>query len=552
MTKKTNLLGSLKADFPSGLVVFLVALPLCLGIALASNAPPLSGIIAGIIGGIVIGGLSNSNVSVSGPAAGLIAIVLTAITTLGSFQAFLLAVVLAGVFQLILGFIKAGSISNYFPSNVIEGMLAGIGVIIIINQLEHAVGYDKANEGDESLLRLDGGNPFSDIPDIISRFEGGAIVIALVSIAILITWDKVPALKRIKLLPGALVAVAAGIIINEIFIQTGSHLQLTKTHLVTLPIPQSFEDLKGFIVTPDFSMITNMKVWITAGTIMVVASIETLLCIEASDRMDVQKRYTDTNRELKAQGLGNIISGLIGGLPITSVVVRSSANANAGAKSKMSAIIHGILLLICVLAIPFLLNKIPLATLAAVLILVGYKLAKPATVLHFWHKGKYQFIPFAATLLAVVFTDLLKGVALGMIISIIFVLRGNLKRAYNFRKDEYAEGDIIHIDLAQEVSFLNKAAIKATLNDIPENSQVVIDASDTVYIAHDVLDLIEEFRDIKSVEMNVKVTLVGFKDAYELENSETTRQNVFVEHMEKLTKSKKTNKENTSADAETI
>ena len=552
MTKKTNLLGSLKADFPSGLVVFLVALPLCLGIALASNAPPLSGIIAGIIGGIVIGGLSNSNVSVSGPAAGLIAIVLTAITTLGSFQAFLLAVVLAGVFQLILGFIKAGSISNYFPSNVIEGMLAGIGVIIIINQLEHAVGYDKANEGDESLLRLDGGNPFSDIPDIISRFEGGAIVIALVSIAILITWYKVPALKRIKLLPGALVAVAAGIIINEIFIQTGSHLQLTKTHLVTLPIPQSFEDLKGFIVTPDFSMITNMKVWITAGTIMVVASIETLLCIEASDRMDVQKRYTDTNRELKAQGLGNIISGLIGGLPITSVVVRSSANANAGAKSKMSAIIHGILLLICVLAIPFLLNKIPLATLAAVLILVGYKLAKPATVLHFWHKGKYQFIPFAATLLAVVFTDLLKGVALGMIISIIFVLRGNLKRAYNFRKDEYAEGDIIHIDLAQEVSFLNKAAIKATLNDIPENSQVVIDASDTVYIAHDVLDLIEEFRDIKSVEMNVKVTLVGFKDAYELENSETTRHNVFVEHMEKLTKSKKTNKENTSADAETI
>lgn len=549
MTKKTKLFGSLKADFPSGLVVFLVALPLCLGIALASNAPPLSGIIAGVIGGIVIGSLSNSHVSVSGPAAGLIAIVLTAVTALGSFQTFLLAVVLAGIFQLVLGFIKAGSISNYFPSNVIEGMLAGIGVIIIINQLEHAVGYDKTNEGDESLLRLDGGNPFSDIPDIISRFEGGAVIIALVSLAILISWDRIPALKRLKLLPGALVAVVAGIVINEIFIRTGSDFQLTKTHLVTLPIPESFADIKGFVVLPDFSAIGNTKVWITAGTIMVVASIETLLCIEASDRMDVQKRYTDTNRELKAQGVGNILSGLIGGLPITSVVVRSSANANSGAKTKMSAIIHGVLLLICVLAIPFLLNKIPLATLAAVLILVGYKLAKPATVLHFWHKGKYQFVPFAATLLAVVFTDLLKGVALGMVISIIFVLRGNLKRAYNFRKEEYAEGDIIHIDLAQEVSFLNKAAIKSTLNDIPENSKVVIDASDTVYIAHDVLDLIEEFRDIKSIEMNVKVKLVGFKKAYELENSETNRHNVFVEHKEK--KSKK-NKENTSADAETL
>lgn len=549
MTKKTKLFGSLKADFPSGLVVFLVALPLCLGIALASNAPPLSGIIAGVIGGIVIGSLSNSNVSVSGPAAGLIAIVLTAVTALGSFQTFLLAVVLAGIFQLVLGFIKAGSISNYFPSNVIEGMLAGIGIIIIINQLEHAVGYDKTNEGDESLLRLDGGNPFSDIPDIISRFEGGAVIIALVSLAILVSWDRIPALKRLKLLPGALVAVAAGIVINEIFIRTGSDFQLTKTHLVTLPIPESFADIKGFVVLPDFSAIGNTKVWITAGTIMVVASIETLLCIEASDRMDVQKRYTDTNRELKAQGVGNILSGLIGGLPITSVVVRSSANANSGAKTKMSAIIHGVLLLICVLAIPFLLNKIPLATLAAVLILVGYKLAKPATVLHFWHKGKYQFVPFAATLLAVVFTDLLKGVALGMVISIIFVLRGNLKRAYNFRKEEYAEGDIIHIDLAQEVSFLNKAAIKSTLNDIPENSKVVIDASDTVYIAHDVLDLIEEFRDIKSIEMNVKVKLVGFKKAYELENSETNRHNVFVEHKEK--KSKK-NKENTSADAETL
>lgn len=529
MTKKVNLFANLKSDFPSGLVVFLVALPLCLGIALASGAPPLSGILSGIIGGVVIGFFSNSNVSVSGPAAGLIAIVLTAIATLGSFEAFLLAVFLAGAMQMLLGFLKAGSISNYFPANVIEGMLAGIGVIIIINQMEHAFGYDKSQEGDESLFRLDGGNPFSDIPDIISRFEMGAIIIAVVSLAILIAWENVAFLKKLKVVPGALVAVVVSIILNEIFIGAGSSLALGSEHLVTLPIPQSFSDISNFVVMPDFSAITNPEVWIAAGTITIVASIETLLCIEATDRMDVQKRYTDTNRELRAQGTGNMLSGLIGGLPITSVVVRSSANINAGAKTKMSAIIHGALLLVCVLSIPVLLNKIPFATLAAVLILVGYKLAKPEKIKHFWEKGKYQFIPFIATLLAVVFTDLLKGVALGMAISVIFILRGNLKRAYHFRKEEYAEGDVIHIDLAQEVSFLNKAAIKSTLNDIPENSKVIINASDTVYIAHDVLDLIKEFKSIRAKENHIKVKLVGFKKAYELENTDG---HVFVSHDE--------------------
>ena len=540
MTKKVNLFANLKSDFPSGLVVFLVALPLCLGIALASGAPPLSGVLAGIIGGILIGSLSNSNISVSGPAAGLIAIVITAIATLGSFEAFLLAVFLAGVLQMILGFIKAGSISNYIPANVIEGMLAGIGVIIILNQFEHAVGYDKSYEGDESIFRLDGGNPFSDIPDIISRFEWGAVIIALVSIVILIAWDKIPALKKLKVLPGALVAVIMGIVINEIFIATGSPLALGSSHLVTLPVPESLSDISSFVVLPDFSAISNSQVWITAATITIVASIETLLCIEASDRMDAQKRYTDTNRELKAQGVGNMLSGLIGGLPITSVVVRSSANANSGAKTKMSTIIHGTLLLLCVLTIPVLLNKIPFATLAAVLILIGFRLAHPSHIKHFWKKGKYQFIPFIATLLAVVFTDLLKGVALGMAISIIFILRGNLKRAYHFSKEEYEEGDVIHIDLAQEVSFLNKAAIKSTLNELPDNSKVIINASDTVYIAHDVLDLIKEFKAIKSKENNIKVKLVGFKEAYQLENSDG---HVFVQHEDAQKKVKKEKKE---------
>jgi MFS superfamily sulfate permease-like transporter len=291
-------------------------------------------------------------------------------------------------------------------------------------------------------------------------------------------------------------------------------------------------------VTPDFTAITNTKVWIVAFTIAVVASIETLLCIEAADRMDAQKRYTDTNVELKAQGIGNILSALLGGLPMTSVVVRTSANNNAGAKSKMSAIIHGILLLVSVLAIPTLLNKIPLATLAAVLLLVGYKLANPNIIKHFWEKGKYQFIPFMATFIGVVFTDLLKGVTLGIIISIIFVLKGNMKRAYNFRKEEYQEGDIIHIDLAQEVSFLNKAAIKATLNKIPSNSKVVINATDTDYIAHDVLDLIKEFKKIKSKELNISTKLVGFKDAYDIENSDGYKNKVTIEHRYNVMKRK--------------
>jgi MFS superfamily sulfate permease-like transporter len=330
--------------------------------------------------------------------------------------------------------------------------------------------------------------------------------------------------------PGALIAVAIGVILNEIFIVSGSTLVITKEHLVSLPIPTSIEDFKGIIVTPNFAEITNPKVWMIGLTIAIVASIETLLCIEAADRMDQQKRYTDTNVELKAQGIGNLISSLLGGLPMTSVVVRTSANNNAGAKSKMSAIIHGLLLLISVLAIPTILNKIPLATLAAILLLVGYKLAKPTTFLHFWHKGKYQFIPFISTLLAVVFTDLLKGVALGIIISIIFVLKGNLKRAYSFKKEEYADGDVIHIHLAQEVSFLNKAAIKSTLNEIPENSKVIIDASETVYIAHDILDLIHEFKTTRAIDNKIKVKLKGFKKAYNLENNIETPNNVSFEH----------------------
>nr|WP_315223972.1 SulP family inorganic anion transporter [uncultured Flavobacterium sp.] len=547
MTKKINLFANLKSDFASGLVVFLVALPLCLGIAMASGAPLFSGIISGVIGGVVVGYLSQSHISVSGPAAGLTAIVLTAITSFGAFDVFLMSVFIAGLIQLALGFLKAGSISNYFPTNVIEGMLAGIGIIIILKQLPHAFGYDADFEGDQAFIQHDGTNTFSFLFDAINHVQLGAVVISLVSFVILISWDKVSFLKKLKLVPGALIAVLAGVILNEIFISSGSPLAISKEHLVSLPVPKSFDEFKSILILPDFTAVTQGRVWITGLTIAVVASIETLLCIEAADRMDIQKRYTNTNVELRAQGIGNVLSSLLGGLPMTSVVVRSSANNSAGAKSKMSTIIHGVLLMISVLAIPNILNKIPLATLATVLILVGYKLAKPSTVVHFWKKDKvYQFIPFIATLVFVVATDLLKGVALGIVISVIFVLRGNLKRAYSFKKEEYEDGDIIHIDLAQEVSFLNKAAIKETLSEIPQNSKVIINAHDTEYIAHDVLDLIREFKETRAIDENIKVKLKGFKKAYKLENTPEVNNHVSIEHYYDVAKRqiiKKDNKE---------
>lgn len=530
MSKKINLFANLKSDFASGLVVFLVALPLCLGIAMASGAPLFSGIITGIIGGIVVGFLSQSHISVSGPAAGLTAIVLTAITDLGAFDVFLTAVFIAGLIQLGLGFLKAGSISNYFPTNVIEGMLAGIGIIIILKQIPHAFGYDADYEGDLAFAENGGQNTFSSLFSVFEHVQLGAVIITVVSLVVLISWDKFSFLKKLKLIPGALVAVVLGILLNEFFIQSNSSLAIGKEHLVGLPIPQSFEEFKAIFVTPNFAAITNPQVWVVGFTIAIVASIETLLCIEAADRMDFQKRYTNTNVELKAQGIGNVICSLLGGLPLTSVVVRSSANNNAGAKSKMSAIIHGFMLLICVLTIPVILNKIPLATLATILILVGYKLAKPATFKHFWENGKYQFVPFILTLIGVVTLDLLKGVLLGIVVSVIFILRGNLKRAYSFKKEEYESGDIIHINLAQEVSFLNKAAIKLTLNNIPENANVIINAQDTVYIAHDILDLIKEFKETRAVDDNIKVKLKGFKKEYSLDNTPEIRNNVTFEH----------------------
>ncbi len=509
-----------KTDILSGLVVFLVALPLCLGIALASGAPLFAGIISGVIGGIVVGLLSNSQLSVSGPAAGLTAIILVAISSLGSYEAFLLAVVIAGALQIALGFAKAGTLSNYLPSNVIEGMLTAIGVIIIMKQLPHAIGYDVDNEGDFFFIEKGvGHNTFSSVIDAVNYSHLGAIIITLVSMAILIAWNNIAFLKNLKTVPGALVAVIAGVLLNEGFKATGSNLAISQTHLVNLPLPTSFNDFIHQFATPDFSAVVNAKVWIVGITIAAVASIETLLCMEAADKMDPLKRMTNTNTELKAQGAGNMLSGLIGGIPMTSVIVRTSANINSGGRTKTAAVAHGVFLLIAVLAIPAVLNKIPLACLAAILILIGYKLASPTVFKHMWKTGKYQFIPFIATVIAVVLTDLLKGVGVGLAVSMFFILRANMKVAYFFKKEKHHQGETVHIDLAQEVSFLNKAAIKQTLMHLPENSKVVINASDSVYIDYDVIQLIQDFIKIGSKDKNIQVTTVGFREEYKIESS---------------------------------
>jgi MFS superfamily sulfate permease-like transporter len=513
-------LAYLKSDLLSGLVVFLIALPLCLGIALASGAPLFAGIIAGVVGGIVVGSLSNSELSVAGPAAGLTAIVLVAITSMGSFQIFLLSVALAGVMQIALGFAKAGTISNYFPSNVIEGMLAAIGIIIILKQLPHAIGYDKDHEGDFFFIETGTGhNTFSALIDAVNYSHLGAIIVTLVSIAILITWMRVKFLKNLKMLPGALVAVIIAVILNEFFKSTGSNLAISQEHLVSLPIPESFNAFISQFTRPDFSAINRPDVWITAVTLATVASIETLLCIEAADKMDPLKRFTNTNTELKAQGVGNLVSGLIGGMPMTSVIVRTSANINSGATTKISTIAHGIFLLVAVVAIPTIINRIPLACLAAILIMTGFKLAHPSVFRRMWQSGKFQFAPFVVTVLAVVFTDLLKGVAIGLAVSIFFILRANMRLAYFFKKELHHQGETIHIDLAQEVSFLNKAAIKQTLAHLPENTNVVINASNTLYIDHDVLELIKDFVAQGSKDKGINVALVGFREGYNIENT---------------------------------
>ena len=445
-----NIFKNLRYDGPSGLVVFLIALPLCLGIALASGAPLFSGLIAGIVGGIVIGSLSGSHTSVSGPAAGLTAVILVAIQDLGAFQLLLTATVLAGVFQIILGFIRAGSIADFFPSSVIKGMLTGIGIIIILKQIPHALGYDKDSEGDMAFSESDGANTFSSIwHSITDTIHPGATLVALISVGLMLLWERPAIKKRVSAIPAALAAVLAGVLMNELLKIWGDPWAIRTEHLVNIPIAENFGAFIGQFTFPDFSQLTNPKVYTVALTICAVASVETLLCLEAVDKIDPYSRTSDPDRELRAQGVGNIVSGLIGGLPLTSVIVRSSANINAGSRTKMSAILHGILLLVCAALIPSLLNLIPLSALAAVLILTGYKLAKVSIFKEMWKNGKFQWWPFIITVVAVVFTDLLTGVGIGLVASVIAILWGNLNNSYIFHKEEYHAGDLVRIKLSQ-------------------------------------------------------------------------------------------------------
>jgi len=505
----SRFVGTLRSDLPASVVVFLVALPLCLGIALASGAPLISGLIAGIVGGIVVGALSGSPLGVSGPAAGLAVIVLTAIQDLGAFNIFLVAVILAGLIQIVLGFIKAGTVAYYFPSSVISGMLAGIGIIIFLKQIPHAFGYDRDPVGELSFRQPDGETTFSELLIVLDSISPGPLIIASVSLAILLLWES-PWFKRNKLftlVPGPLIAVVTGALLN-LFFRSKLGFALTPEQVVSVPEADSLSGLASFLTFPDFSGLTRIDVYKTAIVLAIVASLETLLCVEATDKLDPLKRVTPTNRELKAQGIGNVISGLLGGLPVTQVIVRSSANIQSGGRSKASAVIHGLLLAVAVIALPAIMNLIPLATLAAILFVVGFKLARPSVFRKMFRQGREQFIPFIVTVFGIVFTDLLVGIGLGMVVAVLVILHENFRLPFEISNVPQERGERVEIALAQQVTFLNKATVLKTLDAIPDDSSVEIDASESVFVHPDVVELIDNFV-IGAEAKNIDVVVNG-------------------------------------------
>ena len=515
-----SIFKNLKNDLPASIVVFFVALPLCLGIALASGAPLFSGLIAGIVGGIIVGALSGSNIGVSGPAAGLAAIVLSSIGALGGYENFLVAVVLGGVIQLLFGVLKAGIIGYYFPSSVIKGMLTGIGIIIILKQIPHFFGYDSNPEGDFAFFQVDGENTFSEIINTINFISPGATIIAIIGLVILILWDRVLVKKAkiFQLVQGPLVAVALGIIF---YVATKDHagLGISKEHLVSVPIPGDVSSFLGQFSFPNFGVITDVNIWITAFTIALVASLETLLCVEATDKLDPAKHVTPTNRELLAQGTGNIISGMIGGLPITQVIVRSSANIQSGGKSKMSAIIHGFFLLISVILIPKLLNMIPLSVLASVLLIVGYKLAKPSLFKKMYDLGWKQFIPFTVTVVGIVFTDLLVGIGLGLMVGVVVILIKSYQNSHFLHIEDVSNGKHrVKMTLAEEVTFFNKGAILKELDQLPEDTYLTLDVRKTRYLDNDIIEILEDFSE-KAKNKNIDIKLISERG--EVENPDS-------------------------------
>jgi MFS superfamily sulfate permease-like transporter len=506
----------LKNDVPASIVVFFVALPLCLGIALASGAPLFSGLISGIVGGIIVGSLSGSHIGVSGPAAGLAAIVLTAIGALGGYENFLVAVVLGGGIQIIFSILRAGIIAYYFPSSVIKGMLTGIGIIIILKQIPHFFGYDSDPEGDFAFFQVDGQNTISEIINTVNFISPGAALIAFLALGILILWDKVLTKKAkiFQLIQGPLVAVFIGILFYNLT-KDSTLWNISSEHLVSVPIPDTMDSFIGQFSFPNFQVIARPEIWITAFTIALVASLETLLCVEATDKLDPRKRVTPTNKELMAQGTGNIVSGLIGGLPITQVIVRSSANIQSGARSKMSAIIHGFLLLISVILIPRLLNMIPLSVLAAILLVVGYKLAKPALFQKMYQLGWKQFVPFTVTVVGIIFTDLLIGIGLGLGVGIAVILIKSYQNSHFLHIEDKSNGKHkIKMTLAEEVTFFNKGAILKELDAIPKNSYLELDVSKTRYLDNDIIEILEEFSG-KAFNRNIDIKLISERGVVE-------------------------------------
>lgn len=481
-----------RADVPAAVVVFLVAVPLCLGIAAACGAPPMSGIVSGIVGGLVVGSLSRSQLLVSGPAAGLTAIVLSSIAALGSYSAFLVAVVLAGGVQLALSGLRAGIVAYYFPSSVIRGMLAAIGLILVLKQIPHALGYDVDYIGDESFVQMTGENTFTALAHAFSRIQVAAVILSVVAFAMLLFWNRTP-MKSVRWLPAPLAVVVVGMLGYWLLPFISPALQLGPEHMIALPVATSFSETWGLFATPDWSAVLRPETWRVAVLIGVVASLESLLSLEATDRMDVYKRQAPANRELAAQGVGNMVAGFFGGLPVTGVIVRTAANVEAGARTKRSTIIHGALLLVAVFSSPWLLNSIPLASVAAILIYTGFKLTHPRLLQHAWRQGHAQWLPFMVTLVAILLSDLLIGITIGLTVGFIFVLVDQL-RSQGFIVVSPKGSVLTRLKLHEHVSFLQKASLAQKLEALPPGSRIEIDGTACRSIDHDVLEYISDFR----------------------------------------------------------
>ncbi len=484
----------LRHDLPAGLSVFLVALPLCLGIALASGAPLYAGLLSGIIGGLIIAIISGSQLAVSGPAAGLTTLVGASIISLGDYKIFLVAVIIAGLFQLLLGLLKLGVIANYFPSSVIKGMLAAIGIMLILKQIPLALGYDQPD--------FWAGGHLKNFNQHITR---GTVLISVLSLVILIIL-QLPTAKKIKIIPAPLIVVAFGILASLLFKNGTSVLSLKPTQLVNIPL-----NIFANISFPDFSkLFSNAEIWKDGIIIGMLATLETLLCIEAIDKLDRRNRVTPVNRELIAQGIGNMTCGLLGAIPVTAVVVRGAANVDAGARTKLSAFTHGLFLLLAVVLVPFLLNRIPYASLSAILLITGYNLTTPKLFRNMWSLGWKQFIPFMLTIIVILATDLLIGVSIGLLISIYFIVRNNFKAEYKIMKTRHNGIETEYIKLNTNVTFLNKVKLREALDEVAEYSVLTIDGSECNFIDYDILEIISEFGN-KARERHIELHLKGIE-----------------------------------------